>query len=148
MIFEREALLQSHGSSSEDLPIAIEVPARKSRMVRKTKSSQIVDNHVVDVKSKKHDEKGKSEERVPVGALPTIRHKTAVSTIRSTAEKMQSRERNHRSKTEDVRHKNTLKKETTRTTSYSKGDRNTSSREPITHRISTANIKKCTNLKC
>ncbi|KAK5644681.1 hypothetical protein RI129_005981 [Pyrocoelia pectoralis] len=145
----REALLQSHGSSSEDLPVSIDVPVRKSRMVRKSKSSQVSDAHSTDMKSRRHEEKGKSEERVPVGALPTIRHKTAVSTIRSTAEKAQSRERCHRSKNEDTRKKGTLKKETIRT-SASRNDRNThtSSREAITHRISTANIKKCTNLKC
>lgn len=36
----REALLQSHGSSSEDLPTKVEVPVRKPRMVKKTKAMQ------------------------------------------------------------------------------------------------------------
>ncbi|KAB0795406.1 hypothetical protein PPYR_12245 [Photinus pyralis] len=144
----REALLQSHGSSSEDLPISIDVPVRKSRVARKGKTVQVGDSHSVESKSRRQEEKGKSEERVPVGALPTIRHKTAVSTIRSTAEKAQSRERSHRTKNEDIRKKGTLKKETIRTTpSRSDRNANTTSREAITHRISTANIKKCTNLK-
>lgn len=37
----REALLQSHGSSSEDLGISSEVPLRKPRLVRRTKVSQL-----------------------------------------------------------------------------------------------------------
>lgn len=36
----REALLQSHGSSSEDLPAKVEVPLRKPRLVKKTKAMQ------------------------------------------------------------------------------------------------------------
>uniref|UniRef100_A0A1Y1JY63 Uncharacterized protein n=1 Tax=Photinus pyralis TaxID=7054 RepID=A0A1Y1JY63_PHOPY len=137
----REALLQSHGSSSEDLPISIDVPVRKSRVARKGKTVQVGDSHSVESKSRRQEEKGKSEERVPVGALPTIRHKTAVSTIRSTAEKAQSRERSHRTKNEDIRKKGTLKKETIRTTpSRSDRNANTTSREAITHRISTAYV--------
>lgn len=36
----REALLQSRGSSSEDLPAVVEVPSRKHRLIKKIKSSQ------------------------------------------------------------------------------------------------------------
>ncbi|KAK4876253.1 hypothetical protein RN001_012675 [Aquatica leii] len=132
----REALLQSHGSSSEDLPVSIDVPLRKPRLVRKTKTVQETN---VDEKNKKSREKGKSEERIPVGALPTIRHKTAVSTIRSTAEKAQIRERNNRLRNEDAKRKTPSKI----TTGKSEKNRNISSKDPINHRISTANIKKC-----
>lgn len=132
----REALLQSHGSSSEDLPVSIDVPLRKPRLVRKTKTVQETN---VDEKNRKSREKGKSEERIPVGALPTIRHKTAVSTIRSTAEKAQIRERNNRLRNEDAKRKTPSKI----TTGKSEKNRNISSKDPINHRISTANIKKC-----
>lgn len=37
----REALLQSHGSSSEDLGANIEVPVRKPRQIKKTKALQM-----------------------------------------------------------------------------------------------------------
>lgn len=37
----REALLQSHGSSSEDLPTNVQTPVRKPRLVKKTKLTQL-----------------------------------------------------------------------------------------------------------
>lgn len=37
----REALLQSHGSSSEDLPTNVEAPVRKPRLIKKTKQAQL-----------------------------------------------------------------------------------------------------------
>lgn len=47
-------------------------------------------------------------------ALPEIRHKTAISTIKSTAEKAASRERTNKLKSEDMKKKNAVKKETSR----------------------------------
>ncbi|KAF5278466.1 hypothetical protein FQA39_LY05955 [Lamprigera yunnana] len=153
----REALLQSHGSSSEDLPVNLEVPLRKPRLVRKTKSCLSETNATDEIKVRKGHDKVKSEERwakliflkctncsrfrVPVGALPTIRHKTAVSTIRSTAEKAQMRERNNRLRSEDAKRKAT-RNEMSRITSTAKSDksRNAPTKEPITHRISTAYV--------
>lgn len=51
--------------------------------------------------------------RVPVAGLPEIRHKTAVSTIKSTAEKAAYREKAIKAKSEELRKKNLLKKDTT-----------------------------------
>ncbi|KAF5306192.1 hypothetical protein FQR65_LT07469 [Abscondita terminalis] len=138
----REALLQSHGSSSEDLPVSIEVPLRKPRLVKKLKSSQTNESTLDESKHRKTLEKKKNEERTPIGALPTIRHRTAVSTIRSTAEKAQIRERNNRLKNEETKQRPTSRNETTKTSLTIKSDRtrNISSKEPINHRISTAYV--------
>lgn len=46
----REALLQSHGSSSEDLPAKAEVPVRKPRLVKKTKVTQLTMTNGLDIK--------------------------------------------------------------------------------------------------
>lgn len=58
----REALLQSHGSSSEDLPAVIEVPIRKHRLARKNKSNSLGSNStesktVLTNSSKKREDK-------------------------------------------------------------------------------------------
>lgn len=69
----REALLQSHGSSSEDLAATIEVPLRKPRLVKKTKTTQLtitngIELHKRSEKSipmtkRREDSKNKNEER-------------------------------------------------------------------------------------
>lgn len=49
----REALLQSHGSSSEDLTVHNEVPVRKPRQIKKTKSLQLtVTNGLMEINKK------------------------------------------------------------------------------------------------
>lgn len=48
----REALLQSHGSSSEDLSITIEAPVRKPRLVKKTKVSQLSMTNGLEISKK------------------------------------------------------------------------------------------------
>ncbi|KAG5891382.1 hypothetical protein JTB14_020111 [Gonioctena quinquepunctata] len=152
----REALLHSHGSSSEDLPTNVETPARKPRLVKKTKAMQLTMTNGMEMKkspssstSRRREEvTSKAEERI-LGSLPEIRHKTAVSTIRSTSEKTARERTKHRS--EDVRKKAPVKKETTKVsnatsrmeTSKSKRPITTHNKETVTHRISTANIKKC-----
>lgn len=47
--------------------------------------------------------------RVPVVGLQEIRHRTAISTIRSTAEKAASREKAIKNKAEDQKKKNVIK---------------------------------------
>lgn len=59
----REALLQSHESSSEDLSIAIPVPVRKPRTTRKVKSSQLVGSINVEVEGKSSSKKRESINR-------------------------------------------------------------------------------------
>lgn len=54
--------------------------------------------------------------RVPAAGLPEIRHKTAVSTIRSIAEKSASRQSSNRTRAEELKKKSVLKKETNRGT--------------------------------
>ncbi|XP_076265570.1 uncharacterized protein LOC143199566 isoform X2 [Rhynchophorus ferrugineus] len=103
----REALLQSHGSSSEDLPAIVELPHRKPRLIKKTKATQLTVSNGLELKkparksrTEKVENHTKSDERI-LGSLPEIRHKTAVSTIRSTAEKCsrdKSRTRNEESR--------------------------------------------------
>lgn len=48
----REALLQSHGSSSEDLSINIETPVRKPRLVKKTKVAQLTMTNGLELSKK------------------------------------------------------------------------------------------------
>lgn len=66
----REALLQSHGSSSEDLPANVVAPPRKPRLVKKTKTAQLTITNGLEMKKsvtgncRRYEEsKGKSEER-------------------------------------------------------------------------------------
>lgn len=66
----REALLQSHGSSSEDLPSNVEMPTRKPRMVKKTKAVQLTMTNGLEMKKmpvtstpRKKDDSAKGEER-------------------------------------------------------------------------------------
>lgn len=67
----REALLQSHGSSSEDLPANIEAPMRKPRLIKKTKTSQLTLTSGIELKKpvrksreeKKGDSNVKSDSR-------------------------------------------------------------------------------------
>ncbi|CAH1122480.1 unnamed protein product [Ceutorhynchus assimilis] len=162
----REALLQSHGSSSEDLPANIEAPARKPRLIKKTKTAQLTMTNGLELKKptrrRSREEKvetGKNDTRI-LGSLPEIRHKTAVSTITSTAEKC-SRDRS-RTRNDDSKSRSYTKREgsgkgtissssTTRPSSSatSKGQyhqRASSTKESTSgvtqHRISTANIKR------
>ncbi|XP_044264575.1 uncharacterized protein LOC123011255 isoform X2 [Tribolium madens] len=144
----REALLQSHGSSSEDLGANVEIPQRKPRQIRKTKQTQLTVSNGIEMSKKSTPpnpprRKTKTDEKVE--PVTEIRHKTAVSTIRSTAEKS-SRDRS-RSRTEEVKKRvppTTTKKETIKGASYkSEPKKGASTREISNHRISTANIKKC-----
>lgn len=67
----REALLQSHGSSSEDLPTNVVAPPRKPRLVKKTKTAQLTVTNGLEMKKtatagncRRYEEsKGKPEER-------------------------------------------------------------------------------------
>lgn len=66
----REALLQSHGSSSEDLPANVAVPLRKPRLVKKTKTTQLTITNGIEMSKKttsgnrrRDDSKGKLEDR-------------------------------------------------------------------------------------
>ncbi|CAG9760826.1 unnamed protein product [Ceutorhynchus assimilis] len=111
----REALLQSHGSSSEDLPANIEAPARKPRLIKKTKTAQLTMTNGLELKKptrrRSREEKvetGKNDTRI-LGSLPEIRHKTAVSTITSTAEKC-SRDRS-RTRNDDSKSRSYTKRE-------------------------------------
>lgn len=106
----REALLQSHGSSSEDLAINVEMPTRKPRLVKRTKTTQLIMSNGLEIKKlspvekKQEPIRRKPEERVPMG-VPEIRHKTAVSTIRSTAEKVAANKERAKQRNEDVKKK-------------------------------------------
>ncbi|XP_056639111.1 uncharacterized protein LOC130446732 isoform X4 [Diorhabda sublineata] len=152
----REALLRSNGSSSEDLPTKVE-PPRKPRLIKKTKVMQLTVNNGMEFKKssissdgrRKEDTVNKiGEERIH-NSLPEIRHKTAVSSIRSTSEKT-TRDR-MKYKSEDPKRKVQQKKEPIKSmTSSTRSDREKSAKQPshlhketVTHRISTANIKKC-----
>ncbi|XP_057656503.1 uncharacterized protein LOC130894015 isoform X1 [Diorhabda carinulata] len=152
----REALLRSNGSSSEDLPTKVE-PPRKPRLIKKTKVMQLTVNNGMEFKKssissdgrRKEDTVNKiGEERIH-NSLPEIRHKTAVSSIRSTSEKT-TRDR-MKYKSEDPKRKIQQKKEPIKSmTSSTRSDREKSAKQPshlhketVTHRISTANIKKC-----
>lgn len=66
----REALLQSHGSSSEDLPTNVVAPPRKPRLIKKTKTAQLTVTNGLEMKKsvtgncRRYEEsKGKPEER-------------------------------------------------------------------------------------
>lgn len=48
----REALLQSHGSSSEDLGTNVEIPQRKPRQIRKTKQTQLTVTNGLEMNKK------------------------------------------------------------------------------------------------
>lgn len=152
----REALLRSNGSSSEDLPTKVE-PPRKPRLVKKTKAMQLTINNGLEFKKNSISSDGRrkeetvnknGEERIH-NSLPEIRHKTAVSTIRSTSEKS-ARDR-MKYKSEDPKRKIYQKKEAVKSVNSStRSDREKSTKQPshlhketVTHRISTANIKKC-----
>ncbi|KAH1017916.1 hypothetical protein HUJ05_008504 [Dendroctonus ponderosae] len=100
----REALLQSHGSSSEDLPANVEAPVRKPRLIKKTKATQLTMTSGFELKKPlrkpKEENMEKSEARI-LRSLPEIRYKTAVSTITSTVEKCsrdRSKSRNEEAK--------------------------------------------------
>ncbi|KAK9889524.1 hypothetical protein WA026_006878 [Henosepilachna vigintioctopunctata] len=82
--------------------------------------------------------KNKAEERLP-GALPEIRHKTAVSTIRSTAEKATRDRSKHR--VEENKKKVPQYKDFTQVSTPSVNTMR-NKRETVTHRLTTANIKK------
>ncbi|XP_074031805.1 uncharacterized protein isoform X5 [Leptinotarsa decemlineata] len=152
----REALLHSHGSSSEDLPTNVELSVRKPRLIKKTKVTQLTMTNGVEMKKspsssisrRREDVAVKGEERI-LGSLPEIRHKTAVSTIRSTSEKTRDKTR-HRC--EDVRKKTPVKRETTKVSNPSSRMETTKNtkptthnRETVTHRISTAYVPVCRN---
>ncbi|CAH1960818.1 unnamed protein product [Acanthoscelides obtectus] len=122
----REALLHSHGSSSEDLPNRIEVAIRKPRLVRKTKSVQLSMTNGLELKkpntagdspaiTKLKEDRciNKADERI-LNSLPEVRHKTAVSTIRSTSEKMSKDKAKY--KHEDMKKKTPSKRDTNRGT--------------------------------
>ncbi|KAJ8959839.1 hypothetical protein NQ318_011572 [Aromia moschata] len=118
----REALLQSHGSSSEDLPATVEVPIRKPRLIKKTKAMQLTVSNGLEMRKapssmtsrRKEEPTVRSEERI-LGSLPEIRHKTAVSTIRSTADKATRERTRHRG--EEVKRRHLQKREGIRGTS-------------------------------
>nr|XP_015840216.1 PREDICTED: uncharacterized protein LOC656219 isoform X5 [Tribolium castaneum] len=143
----REALLQSHGSSSEDLGANVEIPQRKPRQIRKTKQTQLTVSNGIEMNKKTTPpnpprRRAKTDEKVE--PVTEIRHKTAVSTIRSTADKS-SRDRS-RSRAEEAKKRvpPTTKKEPIKGTIYkSEPKKAASTREISNHRISTANIKKC-----
>ncbi|KAJ8928046.1 hypothetical protein NQ314_019459 [Rhamnusium bicolor] len=135
----REALLQSHGSSSEDLAANIEVPVRKPRLIKKTKAMQLTVTNGLELKKssgsttrKKEDVSNKSEERI-LGSLPEIRHKTAVSAIRSTVDKSTRERTRHRGINSSTR----PEREKSKTATLNK--------ETVTHRISTAYVPVCRN---
>ncbi|XP_060527621.1 uncharacterized protein LOC132702829 isoform X2 [Cylas formicarius] len=112
----REALLQSHGSSSEDLPAKSEAPVRKPRLIKKTKASQFTISNGLELKKpiRKKDAIGGIDERV-IGVLPEIKRKTGMSSIRSTSESG-SRDR-LRHKVEDSKLRNHPRDDANRETS-------------------------------
>lgn len=66
----REALLQSHGSSSEDLPANVVAPPRKPRLIKKTKTAQLTITNGLEMRKSStgtcrryDDSKSKPEER-------------------------------------------------------------------------------------
>ncbi|KAL1495046.1 hypothetical protein ABEB36_010529 [Hypothenemus hampei] len=161
----REALLQSHGSSSEDLPANIEAPPRKPRLIKKTRAAQLTITNGMEfkkpvVKKSRETSAGgsKCDSRI-MGSLPEIRHKTAISTITNIAEKC-SRDRS-KTRTDESRSKSHNKREngSKGTVSSSSASRPIASKENVQqqsqrtapskestvtqHRISTANIKRC-----
>ncbi|CAH0554958.1 unnamed protein product [Brassicogethes aeneus] len=151
----REALLQSHGSSSEDLSINVEAPVRKPRLVKKTKAMQLTVTNGLEMHKKptgyrrKETENSKVEERV-LNSLPEIRHKTAVSTIRSTAEKS-SRDRT-RSRTEEAKKRSPPKREVMKSVNSSSSRAESRSRSSAstkeavtTHRTTTAYVPVCSD---
>uniref|UniRef100_A0AAR5Q594 Uncharacterized protein n=1 Tax=Dendroctonus ponderosae TaxID=77166 RepID=A0AAR5Q594_DENPD len=159
----REALLQSHGSSSEDLPANVEAPVRKPRLIKKTKATQLTMTSGLELKKPlrkpKEENMEKSEARI-LRSLPEIRYKTAVSTITSTVEKCsrdRSKSRNEEAKSRghsrrESSSKGTLSSSSTRPmSSSSRGQSHQSQRATSSskdsgvtqHRISTANIKRC-----
>ncbi|KAJ8984945.1 hypothetical protein NQ317_012197 [Molorchus minor] len=133
----REALLQSHGSSSEDLAANVEMPIRKPRLIKKTKGVQLTVSNGFDIKKmpssatgkRKEEGSSRSEERI-LGSLPEIRHKTAVSTIRSTADKTTREKTKHREELRKRRHQKgkynsiTNRKRTDKTNHPEQGDCN------------------------
>ncbi|XP_018561019.1 uncharacterized protein LOC108903338 isoform X3 [Anoplophora glabripennis] len=150
----REALLQSHGSSSEDLTANVEVPVRKPRLIKKTKAMQLTVTNGLELKKptssstirKKEELPSKSEDRV-LSSLPEIRHKTAVSTIRSTTDRSTRDRTRHRS--EDLK-KTPQKREGSRGINPSTREREKNKttalhKETVTHRISTAYVPVCRN---
>lgn len=69
----REALLQSHGSSSEDLPTNVVAPPRKPRLIKKTKTAQLTVSNGLEMSKRgsttgssrrREDSTGKPEERL------------------------------------------------------------------------------------
>ncbi|KAJ8910856.1 hypothetical protein NQ315_010802 [Exocentrus adspersus] len=150
----REALLQSHGSSSEDLAANVEVPVRKPRLIKKTKAIQLTVTNGLEIKKpasssitrKKDESSNKTEDRV-LSSLPEIRHKTAVSTIRSTTERSARDRTRHRS--DDLK-KIPHRKEGSRGATPSNREKEKSKsaalhKETVTHRISTAYVPVCRN---
>ncbi|RZC35124.1 microtubule-associated protein futsch [Asbolus verrucosus] len=158
----REALLQSHGSSSEDLGTNVEVPQRKPRQIKKTKTTQLTVTNGLEMhkrntppnppRRKRDDPKERTD-------VPEIRHKTAVSTIRSTAEKS-SRDKS-KSRIEESKKRVPQKRESSRgnchymyvvfndnatfpgLSSRTDPKKTVSSREISNHRISTAYVPVC-----
>ncbi|XP_060527622.1 uncharacterized protein LOC132702829 isoform X3 [Cylas formicarius] len=150
----REALLQSHGSSSEDLPAKSEAPVRKPRLIKKTKASQFTISNGLELKKpiRKKDAIGGIDERV-IGVLPEIKRKTGMSSIRSTSESG-SRDR-LRHKVEDSKLRNHPRDDANRGAVSSSRSISSRSYQPsqrldptkdsgvTQHRVSTANIKRC-----
>lgn len=58
----REALLQSHGSSSEDLPANNEIPIRKPRLLKKTKTAQLTMTNGIEIQKKTNLNNKKQED--------------------------------------------------------------------------------------
>ncbi|VEN38496.1 unnamed protein product [Callosobruchus maculatus] len=127
----REALLHSHGSSSEDLPNRTKASVRKPRLVKKTKAVQLTMSNGLEMKKKTGTKNSggsstgniaaprekkerlattaKADERI-LNSLPEIRHKTAFSTIRSTSEKVTKDRAKY--KHEDIKKKTPSKRDT------------------------------------
>lgn len=61
----REALLQSHGSSSEDLTANVEAPVRKPRLIKKTKSMQLTVTNGLELKKPTNSGTNRRKEEIP-----------------------------------------------------------------------------------
>ncbi|KAL3268797.1 hypothetical protein HHI36_007893 [Cryptolaemus montrouzieri] len=146
----REALLQAQGSSSEDLTANEVVPLRKPRLVRKTKTTTLTISNGIEINKKntvssnakrktESSTKTKPEDRLP-SALPEIRHKTAISTIKSTAEKAIRDRSKHQG--DESKKKMPQYKEIMKASPSSMGPMK-SKREAVTHKLATAYVPAC-----
>ncbi|XP_065155307.1 uncharacterized protein [Atheta coriaria] len=136
----REALLHSHGSSSEDLPNHVEV-IRKPRTVKRTKTAQLSVT-ATGLEMKKPNRKSLDTSVVHKSKhgerLPEILHKTAVTTIRSTAEKQAASRERAKLRSEETKKRqaasSVTKRETSKVTQNSKSvDRTKRSKESSRH---------------